>query len=142
MSWITLVAVTLAGLFAGLAALHLYWAAVGGGNLAAAVPQKGGEPLFRPGPGACLAVALALALAALLCLAQGGMVPWIPPFLARAGVWGLVVVFTVRAVGDFRYVGFFKRVRDSRFAYLDTRFYSPLCVLLAGLALWLVVSKP
>jgi hypothetical protein len=40
-----------------------------------------------------------------------------------------------RAVGDFRYVGFFKRVRDSRFATLDTRVYSPLCfVLAAGVA--------
>jgi lipopolysaccharide/colanic/teichoic acid biosynthesis glycosyltransferase len=41
-----------------------------------------------------------------------------------------------RAVGEFKYVGFFKRVRDSKFATLDTFVYSPLCLLLAaGVAL-------
>ena len=33
---------------------------------------------------------------------------------------GFAVVFLARAVGDFRYVGFFKRVRGTRFARLDT----------------------
>jgi hypothetical protein len=41
-----------------------------------------------------------------------------------------------RAVGDFRLVGFFKTVRGSTFARMDTRLYSPLCVLLGiGMAL-------
>ena len=39
-----------------------------------------------------------------------------------------------RAIGDSELVGFFKEVRDSKFARLDTLFYSPLCVVLgAGL---------
>jgi hypothetical protein len=37
-------------------------------------------------------------------------------------------------VGDLRLVGFFKRVRDTRFARRDTLFYSPLSLAL-GLAL-------
>ena len=36
-----------------------------------------------------------------------------------------------RAIGDFKYVGFFKRVRGSKFARMDTLVYSPLCLLLA-----------
>ena len=41
-----------------------------------------------------------------------------------------------RAIGEFRYVGFFKRVVGSRFATLDTFVYSPLCLALAiGVAL-------
>jgi hypothetical protein len=39
----------------------------------------------------------------------------------------------LRAIGDFRYVGFFKRIRDSKFARLDTLAYSPLCAALAVL---------
>jgi hypothetical protein len=46
----------------------------------------------------------------------------------------LAIIFAARALGDFRFVGFTKSVRDSRFARLDTRVYSPLCVLLAALA--------
>jgi hypothetical protein len=43
----------------------------------------------------------------------------------------LALVLLLRAVGDFRLVGFFKRIRGSRFARLDTALYSPFCVLLA-----------
>ena len=43
----------------------------------------------------------------------------------------LAVGLCARAVGEFKYVGFFKRVRGSKFARLDTLVYSPLCVALA-----------
>jgi hypothetical protein len=36
-----------------------------------------------------------------------------------------------RAVGEGRYVGFLKRVRNTAFARNDTWLYSPLCVALA-----------
>ena len=39
-----------------------------------------------------------------------------------------------RGIGDFRYVGFFKRVKGSLFATRDTYLYSPLCMVLAVLA--------
>jgi hypothetical protein len=43
----------------------------------------------------------------------------------------LALGLLARAIGEFRYVGFFKRVRGSRFARLDTLLYSPLRLLLA-----------
>ena len=43
----------------------------------------------------------------------------------------------LRAIGDFRYVGFFNRVRDTGFARLDTLAYSPLC---AGLAVLIGIA--
>jgi lipopolysaccharide/colanic/teichoic acid biosynthesis glycosyltransferase len=39
-----------------------------------------------------------------------------------------------------RYVGFFKRMRDSRFARFDTLVYSPLCLFLACLIIISVSS--
>ncbi len=45
----------------------------------------------------------------------------------------LAAIFVLRAVGDFHYVGFFKRVRGSVFARRDTWVFSPLCVVLAVL---------
>ncbi len=41
------------------------------------------------------------------------------------------VILLPCAIGDFRLVGFWKRIRDSRFARLDTAVYSPLCLVLA-----------
>lgn len=52
----------------------------------------------------------------------------------------LALGLAARAIGEFRHVGFFKRVRGTRFARLDTIFCSPLCLALAvGVALvaWL-----
>ena len=46
--------------------------------------------------------------------------------------YALALGLLARAIGEFKYVGFFKRVRGSRFAQLDSLLYSPLCLLLAA----------
>lgn len=38
------------------------------------------------------------------------------------------IVFLLRAIGKGKYVGFFKKIKHTRFAKQDTAFYSPLCV--------------
>ena len=74
---------------------------------------------------------MALLAAAFLVAVSGHLVaPAFAP-IARLPTVFLSVVFLARAVGDFRLVGFFKRIRDSRFARLDTIAYSPLCLILA-----------
>jgi hypothetical protein len=45
--------------------------------------------------------------------------------------YALALGLLARAMGDFNYVGFFKRVRGTRFARMDTLLYSPLCLALA-----------
>jgi hypothetical protein len=50
--------------------------------------------------------------------------------LATAATDAVYVMFT----SAVRYVGFFKRIRDTRFARLDTLAYSPLCAMLAVLS--------
>ncbi|AWV06439.1 DUF3995 domain-containing protein [Marilutibacter maris] len=118
-----------------LAALHLVWAAGGARQWAdAAVPMRAdGRPLFEPSRAATIAVAVALAAAAATVMAVSGH--WQPPLPAiavRAAAVALVLVFVARGIGDFRWVGMFKRERHGRFARLDTRFYSPLCLLLGA----------
>jgi hypothetical protein len=91
-----------------LAGVHIYWAAGGKAGKAGAVPSLDNCPVLKPSS-----------------FATG--------FVVHIAVWLMAAVFALRAVGDFRYVGFFKRVRDSRFSRLDTWAYSPLCACLAGL---------
>jgi hypothetical protein len=115
-----------------IAVIHVYWAAGGRLGHAAAIPEREGKPAFSPGRWATLAVAAALLVAAALVAADlGWLVVPVPAWLVRVAVWLLALVFAARAIGDFRYVGFFKRVAGSRFAQLDTRVYAPLCALLA-----------
>ena len=44
----------------------------------------------------------------------------------------LAAIFALRALGDFRFLGFFKTVQGTPFAHYDTWVYSPIC---AGLAI-------
>jgi hypothetical protein len=46
-------------------------------------------------------------------------------------MFALALIFSARAIGEFRLVGFFKRVHGSAFARLDSLVFSPLCLLLA-----------
>jgi uncharacterized protein DUF3995 len=106
-----------------LGVIHLYWAAGGTLGKSATLPTAGGKAVLHPTPLITVLVALGLfAMAALV--------------FARIGQLLIAAVFLLRAVGEFHYVGFFKRVRDSRFAKLDTLLYSPLCVVLASLIWW------
>jgi len=119
---------------AAIAMWHVYWALGGTRGLAAAIPQRENHAvLFTPGPWGTLAVAGGLG--ALAVMALGGGLAWPPavelyPALAMGGG-----VFALRVVGDFRYVGVFKKVRGTRFSHWDDRLFTPLCLALAA-ACW------
>ena len=128
----TLVAWLLIAVFAGLSLVHVYWLLGGRVGLLAAIPEVDGTPVFQPSTVSTFAAASGLALCALLIAATAGMLTLplshaVLSWLTRA----LAVVLLARAIGDFRLVGFFKRIRHTRFARLDTVLYSPLCLALA-----------
>jgi hypothetical protein len=115
-----------------IAATHIYWALGGRAGKSAAVPERNGRPVIRPSALTTLLVAAALLIAATIVAIQAGLIlrSAFQPYARDLSV-GLACVFPARAIGDFRYVGFFKRIVGSRFACLDTYFYSPLCMVLA-----------
>ena len=126
-------AVALIAIFALLASIHVYWAAGGRFGKAAAIPELRGSPSFVPGRFATLLVACALfACAGLIGAATGFIDAPVPAAAIRWGCFALALLLLLRAIGDFRLVGFFKTVRGSRFAWLDSALYSPLCVTLAA----------
>ena len=127
-----LIAWVLIAIFTGLSLIHVYWLCGGRVGQLAAIPETDGKPIFEPSALATLVVALGLALCAVVIAGAAGILtlPLSQPVL----VWltrALALVLLVRALGDFRLVGFFKRIRDTRFARLDTAVYSPLCLALA-----------
>lgn len=127
-----LVAWALIAVFASLSLVHVYWLFGGRVGRFAAIPELDGEPVFQPSTVAMLVVAIGLALCAVLIAGTAGLL--VLPLSQTALAWmtrALAVVLLIRAIGDFRLVGFFKRIRHSRFAHLDTAVYSPLCLVLA-----------
>jgi hypothetical protein len=68
----------------------------------------------------------------LVAVAAGFVSMPVSPWLVRVAMDALALVFVLRAIGDFRLVGFSKRVRGTRFARLDTLVFSPLCLAIAA----------
>ena len=137
----TAVAAVLAVVFSLLSVLHVAW--VFGGRLASGtvIPVVDGKPALRPSMGITLVVAGLLAAAALVVLVRAGiLLPAFPPRLATLAAVVLGGILVLRAVGDFRFVGFFKSVRGTAFAHWDDWLYSPLSLALGLAALWLATS--
>ena len=85
-----------------------------------------------------MAVGVLLAVAAAAVAIQGGLVSADRRFVQVAHVLtiGVSLAFAGRAVGDFRVLGLFKKVRGTRFARADDRIFVPICVGIAAAAAW------
>jgi hypothetical protein len=134
---VQIIGLTTTNILLALSLLHVYWAFGGNWGLTAAVPSLDGQPLFENGLWDTLAVALALSVAAVICLGTlNYRLSFLPTWVYQTGIWCIAMVFLLRAIGEFHYFGFFKQVNDSLFAYWDTVLYTPLCL---GLAICCIV---
>lgn len=116
----------------------MFWALGGRLGFVSAVPEVNGKRVFTPTRAATFAVALALFLASALVLGRAGVFSaLVPAALFKWPVLVLGFIFLVRAVGEFKLVGLFKRVRGTSFARWDTWLFSPLCLGISFAALWL-----
>lgn len=114
----TVVAIAVCFVFVVLALWHFRMAlAPAATSKSGAVPSVEGKPLFAPSTKATVAVGLLLLSFGLLVAATAGLIDVFVPQIALVWLsYGLALGLLGRAVGEFRYVGFFKRVRGSRFA--------------------------
>jgi hypothetical protein len=130
---ISAVAILLSLVFVALALWHFRMALLPGDGMSGAVPVESGKPVFVPSVPATLAVGFVLLVFAGVVAAAAGLVEvGLPKRALSWSCYALALGLLARAIGEFKYVGFFKRVRGSRFARLDTLLYSPLCLLLAA----------
>jgi hypothetical protein len=136
----SLPAMTLCVIFLALSVLHIFWALGGKWGFENAIPTRDGVPLFTPGAASTLLIAFMLLTAAFISLWRGIMPHMGPTWIPRLGVWIIAFVFAARSIGDFRYCGFFKRIRSTPFARNDTLIYSPLCVCVSALSIWLAIA--
>jgi hypothetical protein len=131
-------ALVLAAVFLVLFAIHVRWL-FGVHSFEGVVPTQDGTTVFNPSKPATLVVAIALLAAAVVSIWRGGYPQVAPTWVPHLGIWMLAAIFAVRAIGDFRYCGIFKRVRGTRFSRNDSLFFSPLCIAISVLAIWLAL---
>jgi hypothetical protein len=138
---LTVLSIVLIAIFTFLALVHVYWAFGGRFAKMVAIPELRGTPSFVPGRMATLLIAGGLfGCAALVGAATGFIDAPVPAMVIQWGCFVPAALLLLRAIGDFRLVGFFKTVRGSRFAWLDSALYSPLCLAMA-LGVFLVAWK-
>ena len=128
--------------FAIIAILHILWALGFKLDVRNMVPSVNGDPVFTPGPIVTFLVAIVVFGFAGVSLALGfpNKVPAnYLSFIKIAGI-AIGIILIVRAIGDFKYAGFFKRIKGSNFAKYDYWLYSPFCLISGGALLYLATN--
>jgi glucan phosphoethanolaminetransferase (alkaline phosphatase superfamily) len=112
-----IIAVLLLITFLATSGIHFYWAFGGKWGAAAALPTNAaGEKVLNPKMFECLFVAFALLLFGFFVFTKSGLLMFeMPVWLNNYGLWFLAVIFIIRSIGDFKYVGFFKKIKKTTF---------------------------
>ena len=143
---ITTIAIIEIGIFLFLSGIHFYWAFGGKWGTDAVFPTKDDQtPMAMPGIIPTLIVAFGFLVFAFIVLANVTNLNmefpnWIN-ILLKYGLWVIAGIFLIRAIGEFNYVGFFKKVKNTKFGINDTKYYWPLCLIIGVLALILELCK-
>jgi len=136
----TVLALINALIFAFLGGIHIYWMIGGKWGLEQALPMSGGGGKLRvsPGPLSCIVAASWLWGFALYNVSLVfGFSLGLPLEADQWGIWLLAVIFIFRAIGDFHYVGMFKKVTNTKFGKMDTKCFIPLCLYLGLSSAWI-----
>ncbi|MBU1340984.1 MAG: DUF3995 domain-containing protein [Proteobacteria bacterium] len=130
-------------IFVVISAIHFYWVIVNREfDLQPVIPHINGKPVFIPTRlGGSFIATLLLGASVLIYLNADNILSFIPDTLYKIALGVLSAIMFLRAVGEFRLVGFFKKIKDSKFAEMDTKYYSPLCLYLCISCLYLVLKN-
>ena len=130
-------------IFTILSAIHFYWGLGGKWGANAAIPTKeNSEKVMNPKLLECFVVAFGLLGFGFFVLVKSQIVSTkLPNWLLDYGAWTLSLLFILRAVGEFKYIGFFKKIKRTEFGQLDTKYYSPLCLAIGLMLMTLALTK-
>lgn len=118
-----------------LSGVHFYWAIFGIRDIAAVVPTRvGSNKVLSPGKWGAALVGVVFLLFAFVFANKVVRLLEID-FLSYVAL-GIGILFLARAIGDFNYIGFTKRVKNSKFSSLNTKYYSPFCLFMGLLILF------
>ncbi|KAB1066489.1 DUF3995 domain-containing protein [Tamlana haliotis] len=120
-------------IFITLALIHFNWVIGGQFGLHASLPtNENGEIMLKPKKYDSAIVGLGLTAFALFYSLKAGLLNFtLPEWVFTYGGWIIPIIFLIRAIGEFKYVGFFKKVKQTQFAKADTKLFSPLCLFIA-----------
>ena len=120
-----------------LGVIHFNWVFGGKFGFRESLPTKeNGERVLNPRKIDSAIVGTGLTAFSVIYALKSGLIDYnIPEWIMIYGSWIIPILFLLRAIGEFKYLGFFKSVRKTNFGKLDTFFFSPLCLLIGILGI-------
>lgn len=122
-----------------LAIIHIYWGLGGRKGFARAYPTTNeGKRVLNPKPVSCYLVSIVLMVAAVFTGLESQIFTMpVNRNIVHYGVLTMSVIFILRAIGDFKYVGFSKSIKNTEFGRLDSYYYSPLVLAIGLIGLYI-----
>jgi hypothetical protein len=129
-------------IFISISCFHYYWAFGGKYGYKAVLPESEStnKKVFIPGKFATFIVATLFLLIATGFFLIGQHPIVISTAIPSYFLYTMVGFTFMRAVGDFKYVGFFKKKSSTLFAINDAKYYSPLCLYIALTTAYIVIT--
>jgi len=126
----TILSIILLTIFTSLGSIHFYWLFGGKWGLEQALPTKEiGEKVIKPSKIATAVVGFGLISFGLFYLIKTDLFNFqVPNWIITYGSWIIPSIFIIRAIGDFKYVGLFKKIKNTEFAKADSKWFTPLCL--------------
>lgn len=125
-----------------LSGIHFNWAFGGKWGFEKTLPTNvNGKKVLNPKRIDSAIVGLGLLIFAIYYLLKVGLISLeIPNWILYYGGWFIAAIFIARAIGEFKYIGFFKKIKNTDFAKLDSKYFSPLCLIigLIGITLGMI----
>jgi glucan phosphoethanolaminetransferase (alkaline phosphatase superfamily) len=119
-------------IFTIISGFHFYWAMGGKVGFDVVLPTNTeGSKSLNPSKSITCIAALVFLSIAIFYLIKSHLIDFqLPQLISNYGLYALASVLIIRAIGDFKYAGFFKTIKDTPFAKYDSTYYSPLCLYL------------
>lgn len=130
-------------IFIGLGIIHFNWVIGGKFGFSESLPTKeNGERVLNPKKMDSAIVGIGLTVFGIFYFLKSGLVELnSPEWIMKYGSWIIPSIFLLRAIGEFKYVGFFKNVKKTDFAKWDTKLFSPLCLAIAIIGITIQLIK-
>ncbi len=140
----TILSIILFMIFISLGFIHFYWLFGGKWGVEQVLPTiKDGKKTIKPPKIATAFVGIILISFGLLYLIKTELnIFQVPNWIITYGSWIIPSIFILRAIGDFNYVGAFKKIKNTEFAKADSKWFTPLCLIIGILGILIqIINK-
>lgn len=138
-----ILSVILSVIFIGLGLIHFNWVVGGKFGFSESLPTKeSGERVINPKKIDSAIVGIGLTSFAIFYLLKSGLIAFnLHEWVMSIGSWIIPLIFLLRAMGDFKYIGFFKTVKTTEFGKRDSKLFSPLCTVIGVLGIIIQLTR-